>query len=174
MSPAEIETFIQGIMYHKSGYETSGSLLVNLQILRLNLFKIIFAVEVVLTLFFGLRLIREYNLKVESYYSNIQNKELSVIKLMLNFFVIAALISVVSNFIGKDYFINDPFLIAVPSVTHTIVLFGISYAGYRQDFTIQHFSKDIENDNNAKTNKLPQNFSGNEFDVLYENLNSCI
>jgi len=171
MSPAEVNTFIHGVLYHKSGFETTDSLLVKLQKLRLDLFKAIFALQVGFTLYFGLKLIKEYDIKVKSFYSNIEHKELGSIKLLLFFFVFAAFISMVSNLIGKDYFISNPLLLAIPSVTHSIILFGISYAGYRQDFTIQHFNKDIENEENSKADKLTRNLSGTEFDDLYEKLN---
>ncbi len=170
MSPEEIETFVQGILYHKNGYETNGSVLIGLQILRLTLFKIIFVLQVFLVLYFGLKLIKEYDIKVKSFYSNIQHKELRPVKLLLIFFVIAAISSMVSSIIGKDYFLKSPVLLAVPSVIHSIFLFGISYVGYKQNFTVQQFKIDIESNENTSSNYKPKYLSPKEYDVLHENL----
>lgn len=171
MSPEETNAFIQGVLYHKPGYDTTGSTLVSLQKLRLDLFKLTFAVQVFLVLYFGLKLIKEYNDKVKSFYSNIEHKELGHIKLLLIFFVFAAFSSMISNLIGKDFFIKNPLLLAFPVVTHSIVIFGISYIGYKQDFTIQDFKKDIGKDENSETGKQTRTLSHSEFDVLYEKLN---
>ena len=169
MTPDEIDTFIQGILYHKPGYDTTGSMLLNLQKLRLNLFKVIYVLQVIFVLYFGLKLIKEYNLNVKSFYSNTEHKDLGPIKLLLLFFVFTAFISIVSNLVGKDYFINNPVMLAIPAITHSVVLFGISYAGYKQDFTIQHFNKDNENDQYAKTDRQVE-ISRKEFDTLHEKL----
>lgn len=76
MTPVETEQFVQEILYHNREVQSSYSLPVRLQILRIKLFKYIFAVEVLLTVFIGLRLINRFNEKVRTYYSNVQDKEL--------------------------------------------------------------------------------------------------
>jgi len=66
MTPAETEQFIQEILYHNREVQSSYSLPVRLQILRIQLFKYIFAVEVLLTVFIGLRMINRFNEKVRN------------------------------------------------------------------------------------------------------------
>ncbi len=143
MSPEEKDIFIQGIMYHKEGFLTTDSVLVELQILRLQIFKIIFIIQVVFALYFGLKLIREYNIEIRRFYSNIGGKDLNPIEWLLLFFVFACVISVVSSIIGKDYFMVHPLFLIIPSFTHSLFLFGVGYFGYKQNFTIEEFKKDI-------------------------------
>lgn len=145
MSAGEKEIFIQGVMYHKEGYTIpTDSLLINLQLFRMLLFKIIFLIQVVLVLFFGIKHIHDYNVDIRHYYSNVGEKDLSPIKWLLVFLVFASLVSMTSNFIGKDFFIENRWLLFFPSLTHSIYLFGIGYFGYKQNFTIENFERDIK------------------------------
>jgi len=143
MSPEETEIFIHEILYQNRKSIGNYPLFVEMQLFRIHLFKLVFATEVFLTLYFGLRLIGEFNAKVRAFYSNIRTRELSIIRLLLFFFVITSFISMASNLIGKDYFVAYPYLLAIPSIAHSVALFGIGYAGYRQHFTIRDLTNDL-------------------------------
>jgi AraC-like DNA-binding protein len=142
MKPDEVEAFIYGNLYQNKESVAENTLLIKLQIFRINLFKIIFTIEVILTLFFGLKLIKSFNQKVYAFYSNVENRELSKIKKILIFFVLASFISSISNLFGKDYFTNRPFLLLIVSLAHSTVLFGISYVGYKLSFSIRELIKE--------------------------------
>ena len=45
----------------------------------------------------------------------------------LLFFLVLASCFALSNLIGKNYFYDHPYLLAFPSIMHSIALFGISY-----------------------------------------------
>lgn len=149
MSPQEIETFTHEILFHNRPKSDTYSTLINLQLLRMALFKLIFTVEVALVTFFGLRFIREFNEKVLAFYSDVQHREVSNIRFTLLFLLITAIVSSISNFLGKDFFIDNQYLLAIPSIAHSIALFGVSYAGYKQTFSIRELTHDqIELNNN--------------------------
>lgn len=143
MSPSELNTFIHGVMYHESGYLPPYTLAVRLQMMRLVLFKIIFFLQVVITMYFGYHLITRYNRSVRAFYSNTGGKDLSPVKWVLFAFAFASFISVLSNTIGKDYFVNHDALLVIPSVTHSLFLFFIGYVAHKQDFTVAHFERDV-------------------------------
>lgn len=147
MSPAESEQFVQEILYHNSDSHNSYPLTVRLQEMRIHLFRYIFVVEVAMTVVFGLRLINRFNKKVRTFYSNVQDKELRSLRMLLLFLVVTSVVSLVSNLIGKDFFTEHPYLLAIPSITHSLALFGISYAGYRQSFTIRDLTREMNADN---------------------------
>lgn len=170
MSPEEIEVFNHEILYQNRKPTGNYPLLVDMQLFRVHLFKLIFAMEVFLTLYFGLRLIREFNAKVRAFYSNIRTRELSIIKLLLFFFVITSFISMVSNLIGKDYFAAYPYLLAIPSITHSVALFGIGYVGYRQHFTIRDLTKDLSVGENNLIAGETTAISTRESDLLFDKL----
>lgn len=169
MSQEEIERFIHEVLYHNRVFEGEYSLHINMQIFRINLFKIIFGIQILLTIIFGFRLINRFNKKVYAVYSNVENRELGKIKMLLLFFLFASIISFVSNFIGKDYFTDYPYLLAIPSLAHSIALFGICYVGYNQYFSVRDLVNDVtieeleESSNEINCNNLV----GLEYDRLY-------
>ena len=170
MSPYEIDTFIHEVLYHNRVSNEEYSLLINLQKVRINLFKFIFGVQVFLVFLFGFRLINRFNKRVCSFYSNVENREMSKIRTLLIFLLLASIVSVISNFIGKDYFTDYPYLLALPSITHSIVLFGISYVGYKQHFTIIDLCEDtsIEGQKDDVADVvISEGLVGDEYDLLF-------
>jgi len=174
MSPEEIETFTHEVLYNNRKQGESYSLLVDMQVIRVHLFKLFFATEVLLTIYFGLRLIREFNAKVRAYYSNIRTRELSNIQLLLLFTVITSIISMVSNLMGKDYFVTYPYLIAIPSIAHSLALFGIGYVGYRQQFTIRDLTNDLSAGENIAIAGENEMMSAREYDLLFDKLEKLL
>ncbi len=141
MSPQEIEIFNNEILYHDRQPSGNYSPLIRLQIFRIKLYKLVYTIEVILTVLYGMRLIKKFNEKVTSYYSDIQNKELSNINRAFSIFIITALTSMVYNIIGKGFFVDNSYLIALHSITYSLAFFGICYVGYRQSFTISDLTK---------------------------------
>ena len=143
MSPAEVKTFVMGRLYFEPGYEPPYSPLVRLQILRLSVLKVVFILQVIVVVIAGLRHIFTYNAKINNFYSNTGGKDLTPIKWLLVVFIFASVISVLSSGVGKAYFISHPWMLIIPSLTHSLFLFGVGYAGYKQHFTIEHFQQDL-------------------------------
>ena len=189
MSPQEIDTFVHEVLYHNKQQSDDYSILINLQLLRITLFKIIFTIEITLVTLFGLRYIREFNNKVKAFYSDVQHREVSNIRFTLLFLLITAIVSSISNFMGKDFFVDNQCLLAIPSIAHSIALFGVSYAGYRQAFSIRELTHDqLEQDNKEPTLdeekekkvllekefKYSNELLGVHFDELYEQMEQLL
>ncbi|MDD2512132.1 MAG: AraC family transcriptional regulator [Proteiniphilum sp.] len=170
MTPEECDLFVQEILYHNRDMHRSYPLPVRLQILRIHLFRYIFVAEVLLTVYFGIRMINRFNEKVCAYYSNVQHKELRSLRLLLLFLVVTSAISLASNQIGKDFFTVHSYLLAIPSIAHSVALFGVSYAGYRQPFTIRELTEE-ENAGSSWGNQEgageQKGWSGREYDQLH-------
>lgn len=157
MSPEELDLFIRGVMYHEQAYTESYPQLVRLQVLRTTLFKAFFLIQVVLSVWFGYRLIVRYNREVKEFYSNTGGKDLSSVKWLLFAFLFASVVSVVSSVVGKDFFINKGYLIAFPALTHSLFLFFIGYVGYRQNFTVANFNSDVKDYRKRKGKSTERN-----------------
>ncbi len=173
MSPEESNLFVQEILYHNREMHTTYPLPVRLQIVRMHLFRYIFVVQVVVVVFYGMRMINRFNEKVRTYYSNVQNKELRSLRLLLLFLVVTSAVSLISNLIGKDFFTAHPYLLAIPSITHSLALFGVSYAGYHQPFTIRDLSAEVKtgcNDADGEEQWETKGLSGREYDQLHGRL----
>ena len=95
-------------------------------------------------MFFSLKLLIEYNKKVNEFYSNTGGKDLTQFKWVMFGLLITAIVSLISNIIGKSYFITNPLLLFIPSLTHSTVLYFIGYVGYRQNFTVADLERDIQ------------------------------
>ena len=169
MSPQEMEIFKNEILYHNKPRSGEYSTLIRLQMLRMEISKFIFAIEVFLTVICGLRLLRKFNEKVFAFYSNVQNRELYTIKLTLIFLFITAIVSMISNITGKYFFANHPYLLGIVSITHSLALFGISYAGYKQSFTISDLTTDLlqPDDKNQQVEDDKNVNSERNYDELY-------
>ena len=174
MSPQEIDVFIHEILYHDKPQSQEYSVLINLQLLRMNIFKIIFTAQIVLATFYGLRYIKQFNRKVMAFYSNVQHREVSNIRFSLLFLLITAIVSSISNIIGKDFFFDNSCLLAIPSIAHSVALFGISYAGYRQTFSIRELIQDqlpqCDNEPHLEKQKDDCNLLGSMYDELYNRM----
>ena len=75
MSPAELDTLTHELLFYNRPPRAEHTLLVRLQAVRIFLFKVIFATEVLLTLYFGLRLVKEFNKKVKLIFQSCGSKE---------------------------------------------------------------------------------------------------
>ena len=174
MSPKEIHVFTHEILYHNSPQSQDYSTLINLQILRMDIFKIIFTAEVVLATFYGLRYIKQFNKKVMAFYSDVQHREVSNIRCTLLFLLITAIVSSISNIFGKDFFVDNPYLLSIPSIAHSVALFGVSYAGYKQSFSIRELIQDqlplCNNETDQEENKDESEVLGSLYDDLYKRM----
>lgn len=145
MTNEELNLYIHDIMYHEKSSIASYSLDIRLLIIKNLAFKIIFTIQVVLVVIYGIRLITAYNRRLVHFYSNIQERNLTPFKTLLMAFVCTSIISILSNFIGKDYFIDKDILLTIPSILHSAFLYWVAYAGFNQRFIISDFNRDIEN-----------------------------
>ncbi len=142
MSTSEMESYIQGVMYHKSEFFNTSNLL-QLQLIKNKLFKIIFLIQVPVYLYLGYKIINKFDWEIKNFYSNVTNKNICKVRGVLFAFVFASVISIISSAIGKDYFIDKPFLLMIPSITHSIFLIAIVYVGYKQSFTVSDYKKEL-------------------------------
>ncbi len=171
MSQAEADYFIHNIMYNETYPIPKNVEWLNWQIFHLKAFKVVFAIEIVGSVFWGIRLINEYNKKITDNYSTVDDKHLGNIKWVIGAFLTASFVSLFSNGLGKDYFIQYPLLIFLPSTTHSFYLFLIGYAGYKQNFTIEHFNEDYTSYlEKQKTDKKRVQEEYTDIDRLYEEL----
>lgn len=138
MTEIERDTFIREYLY--ANISNPSTTLEKMQIMAHWLIKIIFAIQLLFTIYFGVKKVTIYDKKILSHYSNTENKTISPVKWLLVFFVMTSVGSFVLNIIGRTYFIGSTSLI-VPSVLFSSLLFAIGYIGYEQEYTaddLQH------------------------------------
>lgn len=134
MNTQEAQSFISTFLYQGS---TEGlDSLAWAQAITHICVKIIFALQIPLILMKGIQKIKRFDKMVESNYADTEFRKMHMTKTILVLFIVACIISFTANIFGKEYFDTAPWLVAIPSVTFSTLLFLLGYAGHKQDFTI--------------------------------------
>lgn len=107
---------------------------------KLNRF--LFPVTVVLSSTGGFLRIEKHNRLVRELYSNTEKKTYGQLLWLMVLMLIASVVSIGLNHVGRDYFGRD-ILLAVPSSFFSAVLFAIAYVGSRIEFAAQDAAVDF-------------------------------
>ena len=88
--------------------------------------RICFAIQVVWVLVRGYRLLHQTIQRMDNTYSDDRSRLLHPTRMLLVLFGATALVSIVLNFIGRDYFAHEA-SVAGPAVVMSCLLFGLGY-----------------------------------------------
>lgn len=104
--------------------------------------KFIFAIQVVIVLLKGCKMVKKFDEIVENCYSDIENRTLRNTQIIIIFLVITSIISFLANVIGKEAFVDSLALVSIPCVVFAIILFMLLRAGHMQNFTIHELMEE--------------------------------
>lgn len=108
------------------------------------LVKIVFALEILPVLYFGWQHITRYNTLVENYYADTEEKVIPYVKTLLVLFVVVSFLAFASNALGRSRFTESVWLLAIPSVSFSLLILLIGYVGLRQNFSIRNIEEEEE------------------------------
>ena len=140
MSPQELDSFVRIISYNED-FGSGTGLCKMMGYTRLAA-KVVFAIEVVAVLIAGSRKISAYNKSIEDYYADTEGKKLTAFQWYMYLFTACSLASIIFNFIGRHRFDSSAWMMAIPSLLFSSLLFGLGFIGFRQSFTIDHFEQE--------------------------------
>ena len=140
MSPQELDSFIRIISYNED-FGSGTGLCKMMGYTRLAA-KAVFAIEVVAVLIAGSLKITAYNKSIEAYYADTEGKKLTAFQWYMYLFTACSLASIIFNFIGRSRFDSSAWMMAIPSLLFSSLLFGLGFIGFRQSFTIDHFEQE--------------------------------
>ena len=140
MPPQELDSFVRVISYNEDF--GSGTGLCKIMGYTRLAAKVVFAVEVVAVLIAGSRKISAYNKSIEDYYADTEGKKLTAFQWYMYLFTACSLASIIFNFIGRSRFDSSAWMMAIPSLLFSSLLFGLGFIGFRQSFTIDHFEQE--------------------------------
>ena len=146
MDQVQTEEFISVYLYRSMHVSLSGYQLA-LGFVH-DIGKIIFALQIPPILIMGLRRIRHFNSDIDAHFADTENKKMHTIRTILVIFVVISFFSFLANIIGRQYFIQSVWLMSMPSVLFSVLLFAIEYAGHRQNFTIFDLRREQNNTHN--------------------------
>lgn len=141
MSPAEREMYLTDFLLREGNIQTYP-LLLRIQKGVFLFSRFVFAVQVILFLVMGRKLVIRYNKQVTNFYSNLESKTIVWVNLLLYSFVITSMMSIVFNILGRAMFLNSIFLLLIPSIIFSVLLFFIGLQGYMQNYTVVDLIKD--------------------------------
>lgn len=116
----------------------------NSQMFLLFMNRAVYALQCVLVVFSGSKLILDYHKRLKEFYANTDDKRLHKLLVILYVFILCSLVSGACNFIGRPFFVNNPWMLAIPSVLYSGLLFIIGHFGYTVSFSNEDFEKDIQ------------------------------
>lgn len=140
MPPQELDYFVRIISYNED-FGSGTGLCKMMGYTRLAA-KAVFAIEVVAVLIAGSRKIIAYNKSIEDYYADTEGKKLTAFQWYMYLFTACSFASFIFNFIGRSRFDSSAWMMAIPSLLFSSLLFGLGFIGFRQSFTIDHFEQE--------------------------------
>lgn len=135
MPSEEIDQFIDTFLYKNNRTELIG--IPYILAMTHIACRIVFAIEVIFTVIIGIRLTYRYDQMVDSFYSDTEEKSSRKIRTILYLIIITASLSFIFNIIGRYRFIDSVWLLAVPSLIFSSLLFYIGYVGIHRHFSFQ-------------------------------------
>jgi|GEM_PF-411115 len=142
MSDKETALFVESFLYN--GLITQPSSTSQLQVYAHLACKIVFVLQIIPVFVIGSRYIRHFDDEVTSAYSDTEGRTLRAMHVLLVIFAITSFASFVSALVGRRHFAESPWLLFIPSLLYSTLLFAIGYIGCRQQFSIADIEQDEE------------------------------
>ena len=152
MLPEERLSYIHHFLLHEESTHPV-TLLVNLQKWVFYATRIIFAGQVFFYMITGGKLVVRYNKRIANFYSNLESRTIIWVNMLLFSFVAGSVMSIIFNIIGKAAFLNSVFLLLIPSVIFSVLLFVIGLQGYMQNHTVTDLEFDEQQINFSEVKK---------------------
>ena len=142
MSDEELSEFTDSYLYMASldNFQGMPFVMAKLHILR----RLVFIVQMPFVVVSGLRHIRRFNKLVDSLYADTEHKSLYSIHVVLYLFLAISLLSIVCNILGRKVIVTSTWILTVPSIMFSALLYGFGYIGHLQAFSFADIQNDIE------------------------------
>ena len=106
--------------------------------------RFVFSVQIIFYLFYGRKLVIQYNHRITNFYSNLEDKTIIWVNYLLYSFVATSVMSLAFNIVGRAVFIEHSVWLLLPSSIFSVLLFFIGFQGYLQNHTVLDLKRDEE------------------------------
>lgn len=106
--------------------------------------KGVFMVQVIMIYWLGTRKLNCFDRQLKEVYADTEDTTTEPLRTLLICFVVTSVISSVFNAIGRQYFATSVWLLAIPSILFSTMLFAVSYVGYSRKYVALQLHKDME------------------------------
>lgn len=143
--------YYQSVLMNNKWPEAEASYLLNIRSALFFTSRFAFGIQAFVYLLLGYQLAKKYNHRIANFYSNLEGRELVWVKLLTMTFLITTVVSIVVNVLGRGCFIQHNWLLAIPSIIFSSILFIIGLQGSKQNFTVKKIEEeDINIEENDK------------------------
>lgn len=145
-----LEDFFQG---STTAWSQINDFPVFMLILLYVLSRIVFSLLVIYTVYINFRLIQRYQKQLTSYYSDPENHSIHALNYILAGMILTSIYSVVANSIGIPFFLDKPFLLIIPALSISLLIFFLGYLGNKFN-VVKLLDGNDESNNHATENEL--------------------
>lgn len=139
MSGDELQQFFTHYLYHTNRSQLSG--LSKLQAITHDVCKSLFAIGVFMAVIIGGRRLKRYNLMVDQLYADTEDRSLRGLTTMLVWFLVTAMLSLLANALGRQWFVPDNswgfVWLSLSSVAFSVMLCGVGVMGLQRQFSVK-------------------------------------
>ena len=158
MSPLEQSAYKQFIIEGRKISQLSG--MAGLQAVIFRLSRLIYILQIVPIVLISKKNIERYQNELENFYSFTEDRSLWWAKNMLYVMMLTSVMSAVFSLIGRAAFGTSLWILLIPSMIFTILLYMVGYVGYHQRFTARDFENDIR-----KTEKITVKQTNDDYNL---------
>lgn len=169
MSSEESVAFIRQELYQEDGVY-AFSRFGEMRRILLEFTKGMFLLQILFVVYWGTSRIFIYDKKVKDYYSNIEGKTLSSIRILLLVFVLTSLCSISAKLIGRSYFIQSELILTFPSLVFGSLLYLLGFFGSKQRFSAQDFAQELVKADQEESSTADEIHDDMHFDVIKDRL----
>lgn len=115
--------------------------------------KGVFMVQAIMICWLGVRRLNRFDRQLKEVYADTEDTTTEPLRTLLICFVMTSVISSVFNAIGRQYFATSVWLLAIPSILFSMMLFAVSYVGYSRKYIALQLHKDMEEEDTEQKQK---------------------
>ena len=108
--------------------------------------KGVFMVQVIMICWLGVRRLNRFDHQLKEVYADTEDTTTEPLRTLLICFVMTSVISSGFNAIGRQYFATSVWLLAIPSILFSTMLFAVSYVGYSRKYIALQLHEDMEDE----------------------------
>ena len=142
LEPLELDALMGQYLYGNK-VEYTYSMLGKIAISTVKASRIVFILQIVPFIYYCRRDITAYNRLIGEFYSSVEGRDLTWVRKITTVFLLTAMFSLVAGFLGRSFFNQKDYLVFIPSLLFSTMLFSIGFLGFRQRFTIRDYRKEL-------------------------------
>lgn len=128
--------YIEKYFFNEGTISGTESTIYRLQKTVHILIRLVFFIQIVWFLIGGLKLIRSFDQRINEFYSNVEGRSIRWAKWLLVIFTSTAFLSATANFIGRNFFTKLKYIVIVPALGFSTLIFIIGFWGNFRHYNV--------------------------------------